>query len=190
MKIIITESQYRFLVENTTEIDQILDKMNEIGYENLENNEKSTLNQYSEWLNSGKKGEFTPQNTPKNSDLEGKNDDYNDKTGDEYTTYLPDGSEFSFRYDYSDILNDENIYYGSVKWHGEEWIGLIATDKKDNLTEIDFIMDYDALQSYNEDDEMGGYDEGREVRLQNELGNDTHQVKYFFQEEVIPNLMD
>jgi hypothetical protein len=170
-------------VENTTEIDQILDKMNEIGYENLENTEKNTLNQYSEWLKGGEKGEFIPQNTPKNTDFDGK-------TGEEYTTYLPDGSEFSFRYDYSDILNDENIYYGSVKWHGEEWIGLIATDKKDNLTEIDFIMDYDALQSYNEDDEMGGYDEGREVRLQNELGNDIHQVKYFFENEVVINLHD
>ena len=30
----------------------------------------------------------------------------------------------------------------------------------------------------------------KEVRLQNELGDDIHQVKYFFQEEVIINLMD
>jgi len=190
MKIIITESQYRFLVENTTEIDQILDKMNEIGYENLENNEKSTLNQYSEWLNSGKKGEFTPQNTPKNNEIEVKNDDYNDKTGDEYTTYLPDGSEFSFRYDYEDILNDENLYYGSVKWHGEEWVGLIATDKEYNLTELDFVLDTDGFQTYDSNDEFAGYDESKENRLQLALGNDIHQVKYFFQEEVIPNLMD
>lgn len=68
MKIIITESQYRFLVENTTEINHILDKISEIGYENLENDEKSTLNRYSEWLNSGKKGEFIPQNTSKSND--------------------------------------------------------------------------------------------------------------------------
>jgi hypothetical protein len=170
-------------VENTTEIDQILDKMNEIGYENLENNEKSTLNQYSEWLNSGKKGEFMGEITP-------KNDDYDAKIGEEYTTNLRDGSEFSFIFDYEDPLDDENLYHGTVKWHGEEWIGLIATNKSGKLTEMDFIKDYDALQSYDEDDEMGGYDEGKEVRLQNELGNDIHQVKYFFQEEVIPNLMD
>ena len=69
MKIIITESQYRFLVENTQEIDQILDKMSEIGYENLENEEKMTLNAYSEWLNSGKMGEFNPQNTQKNTNF-------------------------------------------------------------------------------------------------------------------------
>ena len=183
MKIVITESQYRILMENVQIIDDILDKMGEIGYENLENDEKNLLNRYSEWLNSGKKGDFMDEITP-------KNDDFGAKVGEEYTTYLRDGSEFSFMFDYSDILEDENLYHGSVKWHGEEWIGLIATDKKDNLTEIDFIMDYDALQSYDEDDEMGGYDEGREVRLQNELGNDIHQVKYFFQEEVIPHLID
>jgi hypothetical protein len=39
-------------------------------------------------------------------------------------------------------------------------------------------------------DEFAGYDEKKEVRLQNELGDDIHQVKYFFQEEVIINLMD
>jgi hypothetical protein len=190
MKIIITESQYRFLMENTVEINQILDKMNEIGYENLENHEKNTLNQYSEWLKGGKKGEFIPQNTPKNTDFDGENDDFDGKTGEEYTTYLPDGSEFSFRYDYSDILNDENIYYGSVKWHGEEWIGLIATDKKDNLTEIDFVLDQDSFQTYDSEDEFAGYDENKEVRLQLEIGNDIHQVKYFFQEDVIPYLVD
>jgi hypothetical protein len=190
MKIIITESQYRFLVENTTEINQILDKMNEIGYENLEKYEKNTLNDYSEWLNSGKKGEFIPQNTPKNSDLEGKNSDFNTKIGDEYTTILKDGSEFSFRYDYEDNLPKENIYYGSVKWQGEEWIGLIVTDKRGILTEIDFVLDQDTFQTYDSNDETAAYDEGKELRLQNELGNDIHQVKYFFQEEVISSLMN
>jgi len=190
MKIIITESQYRFLVENTTEINQILDKMNEIGYENLENHEKNTLNDYSEWLKGGKKGEFTPKNTPKNDAFEGNMDDFDDKSGEEYTTYLPDGSEFSFRYDYSDILNNENLYYGTVKYHGDEWSGLIATDKKGDLMEIDFVLDTDEFQTYDSDDELAGYDESKENRLQFELGNDIHQVKYFFQEEVIPNLMD
>ena len=182
MKIVITESQYRILMENTVKIDQILDKLGEIGYENLENEEKMTLNRYSEWLNSGQKGEFMGEITPKNND-------YDAKIGEEYTTNLRDGSEFSFMFDYEDLLDDENLYHGTVKWHGEEWIGLIATNKSGKLTEMDFIKDYDSLQSYDEDDEMGGYDEGREVRLQNELGNDLHQAKYFFQEEVIPNLM-
>jgi len=186
MKIIITESQYQVLIENTVEINQILDKIGKFGYENLENDEKLTLNQYSEWLKTGKSGEFTP----KFVDFESKNNDFKGKIGEEYSTYLPDGSEFSFKYDYSEILDKENIYYGVVKWHGEEWIGLFATNKSGKLTEIDFIKDYDALQSYDLDDEMGGYDEGREVRLQNELKKDIHQVKYFFENEVVINLND
>ena len=183
MKIIITESQYRFLLENTIEIDQILDKMNEIGYENLENEEKMTLNKYSEWLNSGKKGEFNPKNNDKNRDFEGK-------VGDEFTTYLRDGSEFSFMFDYSDIFETEELYFGSVKWHGKEWFGLISVDKKGNLTEIDFTLDQD-FQTYDSDDELSGYDEEFEKRIQDELDErDLVQVKYFFEEEVIPHLMN
>jgi len=182
MKIVITESQYRILMENTVKIDQILDKLGEIGYENLENEEKMTLNRYSEWLNSGQKGEFMGEITP-------KNDDYDAKIGEEYTTNLRDGSEFSFMFDYEDLLDDENLYHGTVKWHGEEWIGLIATNKSGKLTEIDFVLDNDSLQSYDLDDE-DGYDEEKEVYLDVKLGDDIHQAKYFFQEEVIPNLMD
>jgi len=182
MKIVITESQYRILMENTVKIDQILDKLGEIGYENLENEEKMTLNRYSEWLNSGQKGEFMGEITP-------KNDDYDPKIGEEYTTNLRDGSEFSFMFDYEDLLDDENLYHGTVKWHGEEWIGLIATDKSGKLTEMDFVLDNDSLQSYDLDDE-DGYDEEKEVYLDVKLGDDIHQAKYFFQEEVIPSLMD
>jgi len=72
MKIVITESQYQKLVENIEIIDNILDKLGKIGYENLENDEKMTLNRYSEWLNSGQKGEFMGEITPKNTDFEGK----------------------------------------------------------------------------------------------------------------------
>jgi hypothetical protein len=181
MKIVITESQYRILVENIEIIDNILDKMGKIGYENLENDEKMTLNRYSEWLNSGKKGDFMDKITP-------KNDDFGTKVGEEYTTNLRDGSEFSYMFDYSDILKDENLYHGSVKWHGQEWFGLIATDKKGNLKEIDFVLDQD-LESYDADDEFAGYDDGNGKRLQDEMDKkDLAQVKYFFMEEVIPYL--
>ena len=181
MKIVITESQYRILMENVQIIDDILDKLGKIGYENLENDEKMTLNRYSEWLNSGKKGDFMDEITP-------KNDDFGGKVGEEYTTYLTDGSEFSYMFDYSDILEDENLYHGSVKWQGEEWFGLIATDKKGNLKEIDFVLDQD-LQSYDKDDEFAGYDDENERRLQDEMDKkNLAQVKYFFMEEVIPHL--
>ena len=182
MKIVITESQYRILMENIEIIDNILDKMGKIGYENLKNNEKNLLNRYSEWLNSGKKGDFMDEITP-------KNDDFGAKVGEEYTTNLRDGSEFSFMFDYSDILEDENLYHGSVKWHGEEWFGVIVTDKRGDLKEIDFVLDQD-LESYDIDDEFAGYDEENEKRLQDEMDKkDLAQVKYFFMEEVIPHLM-
>jgi len=183
MKILITESQYQKLVENIEIIDDILDKLGKIGYENLENSEKMTLNKYSEWLNSGKKGEFMTKNDQEMGKWEAK-------IGEEYTTYLEDGSEFSFRFDYEDILDDENLYYGSVNWHGEEWIGLIATDKKGNLTEIDFVLDQDSFQTYDSDDDLAGYDKSKEKRLTDELKNQSARVKYFFEEEVIPTLMD
>jgi hypothetical protein len=43
MKILITESQYRFLVENTAEINQILDKISKSGYDSLSKYEKRRL---------------------------------------------------------------------------------------------------------------------------------------------------
>ena len=183
MKILITESQYQKLVENIEIIDDILDKLGKIGYENLENSEKMTLNKYSEWLNSGKKGEFMTQNDQEMGKWEAK-------IGEKYTTYLEDGSKFSFRFDYEDMLDDENLYYGSVNWHGEEWIGLIATDKKGNLTEIDFVLDQDSFQTYDSDDDLAGYDDSKEKRLTDELKDQGARVKYFFEEEVIPTLMD
>jgi len=186
MKIILTESQYRVLTENTVEINQILDKIGKFGYENLENDEKLTLNQYSEWLKTGKSGEFTP----KSFDFESKNNDFKGKIGEEYSTYLPDGSEFSFKYDYSEILNKENIYYGVVKWHGEEWVGLIVTDKSGKLTDIDFVLESEGFQTYDSNNEFEGYNNEGEVRLQNKLKKDIHQVKYFFENEVVINLND
>ena len=47
MKIIITESQYRILMENIPEIDQILDKIASKGVESLTQFEKDTLDSYS-----------------------------------------------------------------------------------------------------------------------------------------------
>ena len=87
------------------------------------------------------------------------------------------------------MLKSENIFYGTVLWSSEEWVGLIVTNKNGNLMEIDFIMDQD-FQSYDSNDVDAGYDETQEVRLVNELDKkDVHKIKYFFEEEVIPHLM-
>jgi hypothetical protein len=47
MKIIITESQYNFLVESQEVVDRILDKISERGYESLSIDEKKYLDHFS-----------------------------------------------------------------------------------------------------------------------------------------------
>ena len=183
MKIIITESQYRFLVENTEEINQILDKMSEIGYENLENEEKMTLNAYSEWLNKGEKGEFTPQNTPKKTD-------FDDKSGEKWTRTLQDGSEFTFQYEYDELENDVELYFGIVYWGGTEWAGCIVVDKDNRLGMLDFVEDTGDYETYDITDPFSRPEGNNDRYLANELGSLSDEVEYFVEEEIIPDLIN
>jgi hypothetical protein len=183
MKIIITESQYRFLVENTQEIDQILDKMNEIGYENLENEDKMTLKAYSEWLNSGKKGEFIPQNTPKNTDFEGK-------TGENWTRTLQDGSEFTFQFDYEEVEDDVELYFGVVKWGGTEWVGCIVAEKDGSLALLDFVEDTGDFETYDSAQISSKFEPKTHRYLNQELGKLEDEVDYFVEEVIIPDLIN
>jgi hypothetical protein len=183
MKIIITESQYRFLVENTQEIDQILDKMNEIGYENLENEDKMTLKAYSEWLNSGKKGEFTTQNTPKNTNFE-------DKIGEKWTRTLQDGSEFTFQFDYEEIEDDVELYFGMVKWGGTEWVGCIVAEKDGSLALLDFVEDTGEYETYDDTQISSKFKQKTHRYLNQELGKLEDEVDYYIEEIIIPELMN
>lgn len=183
MKIIITESQYRFLVENTQEIDQILDKMSEIGYENLENEEKMTLNAYSEWLNKGEKGEFIPQNTPKKTD-------FDDKSGEKWTRTLQDGSEFTFQYEYDELENDVELYFGIVYWGGTEWVGCIVVDEDNRLGMLDFVEDTGNYETYDITDPFSRPEGNNDRYLANELGSLSDEVEYFVEEEIIPDLIN
>ena len=183
MKIIITESQYRFLVENTQEIDQILDKMGENGYESLSNDEKMTLNAYSEWLNKGEKGEFTPQNTPKNTD-------FDDKSGEKWTRTLQDGSEFTFKYEYDEVEDEVKLYFGIVYWGGTEWAGCIVVDDDGSLGMLDFVEDTGDYQTYDITDPFARPEGKKDRYLINELGNLISEVEYFVEETIIPDLLD
>lgn len=183
MKIIITESQYRFLVENTQEIDQILDKMSEIGYENLENEDKMTLKAYSEWLNSGKKGEFTPQNDPKNTNFE-------DKIGEKWTRTLQDGSEFTFQFDYEEIEDDVELYFGMVKWGGTEWVGCIVAEKDGSLALLDFVEDTGEYETYDDTQISSKFKQKTHRYLNQELGKLEDEVDYYIEEIIIPELMN
>ena len=183
MKIIITESQYLKLVENIGIIDDILDKMNEIGYENLENEEKKTLNAYSEWLNSGKKGEFTPQNTQKNTDFEGK-------MGEKWTRTLQDGSQFTFQFDYEEIEKDVELYFGVVSWGGTEWVGCIVAEKDGSLALLDFVEDTGDYETYDNAQITSKFQPKEHKYLYNELGKLQDEVDYYVEEVIIPELMD
>lgn len=182
MKILITEEQYQYILENTQEIDDILDKINDFGYETLSDLEKTTLNHYSEWLKSGKKDDFSP----KNDDFFDENDE---NTGEEFDTVLKDGSRFSYRFDYKeDIIENKSDkwthFYGTVIWNDQEWVGVIVyNDKMNKITEIDFF-----LESYEGHGDTLIHSMGEEVRLQDELGRLLPQVIYFLSEDVIPNL--
>lgn len=182
MKYIITESQFKMLKENREKFDSLFNKIADEGWESLTPQEQDYIKRFSEWSTSGKKGEFQDPE-------ESEPTNYEEKVGEEFKTTLIDGTEFTFIFDYADMLKNENLFFGTVLWSGEEWVGLIGTNKNGNLTEIDFIMDQE-FQSYDSNDVGAGYDESQEVRLVNELDKkDVHKIKYFFEEEVIPNLM-
>ena len=183
MKIIITESQYRFLVENTQEIDQILDKMGEIGYENLSFEEKQTLNDYSEHLKSGKKDEFKVnlgQNEP----------EFDDKSGEKWSKKLADGSEFTFKYEYDEVDGDIKMFFGIIYWGGTEWVGCIVVDDDGSLGMLDFVEDTGDYQTYDITDPFGKPEGKEDLYLINELGNLISEVEYFVEETIIPDLLD
>lgn len=182
MKYIITESQFKMLKENQEKFDSLFNKIADEGWDSLSPQEQDYVKRFSEWSTTGKKGSF--EDTDENEST-----NYEESSGEEFKTTLIDGTELTFIFDYADILKNENLFFGTVLWSGEEWSGLVATDKNGNITEIDFIMDQD-FQSYNSNDVNAGYDETQEVRLIDELNKkDVHKIRYFFQEEVIPNLM-
>ena len=158
MKIIITESQYRFLVENTQEIDQILDKMSEIGYENLENEEKKT--------------------------------DFEGKMGEKWTRTLQDGSQFTFQFDYEEIEEDVELYFGVVSWGGTEWVGCIVAEKDGSLALMDFVEDTGDYETYDNAQITSKFQPKQHKYLYNELGKLQDEVDYYVEETIIPELMD
>lgn len=197
MKILITESQYQFLVENYKIVNDILEKIQDFGMESLDNEEKRILNTYSEWLKGGKKGYFedliypkSDENEPKYTDFDDDDEVYQAESTDQFTTILADNSKFTYIYEYSELLNNENLHFGIVKWDDIVWSGLIATDKMGDIKEIDFVSDEDDFQTYNKGEEGQGYDKTKETRLQDSLGNLLPETIHFFNEEVIPNLPD
>ncbi len=128
MKILITEDQYKRLVEN---FDQVL---------NL--------------FAKRKRGETLK---PSENDVLRSFDKYTQKGGNP-----------------EDFVFDANEYYGEITFMGDEFLGVIVTDKRG------YLIDYDFYSTLNNED----------VRLQDILKSEDSEaeIQNFFQEEVINRL--
>ena len=179
MKIIITESQYRILMENIPEIDQILDKMAEVWYANLDSHEKVTLNKYSEHLKSGKKGDF---------EVEMPEKEYtDDKSGEKWSKKLADGSTFTFQFDYDEEDMGVKMLFGTVYWGDREWIGCIVVDDDQTLGMLDFVEDSGDFETHDITDPFSRPEGNNDKYLIDELGDLASEVEFFVEEEIIPN---
>ena len=155
MKIILKESQFNYLKEN---LDQVLDLYSKINKgEDLKPSEKDILRAKPEDFI------FNMEDVYKVDEREGMRFKYNLKGR-------------PFRFEFSEEINkgDEIEYYGEVTFNGDEFLGVIVTDKRGYLTDYDF---YSVLSN---DD----------VRLQDTLKSEDSEseIQNFFQEEVINNL--
>lgn len=163
MKIRITESQLKYIIKEN--VDDILDKIGQVGYENLKPSEKRKLSHYQKHLEKGgSEKNFSYSDQP----------EIDDKSGMKFTTNI-NGEPLI--YVFSEKIEEkkgEIEYAGEIFYMGNEYLGVIVTDKNGYLVDYDF---YDSLDITGD-------------RLQYVIGKDMHELDNFFQNEVIPKLKD
>lgn len=104
------------------------------------------------------------------------NEEYDTKEG---MTIEGEIKSLPVKFTYSEmkeIENGEIEYYGEVQFYGDEYLGVIATDKRGYLLEFDF---YSTLSD-------------EDVRLQNvlkEMGG-YYEFEHWLDSEVIPTIQD
>lgn len=104
------------------------------------------------------------------------NEEYDTKEG---MTIEGEIKSLPVKFTYSEmkeIENGEIEYYGEIQFYGDEYLGVIATDKRGYLLEFDF---YSTLSDEN-------------VRLQNvlkEMGG-YYEFEHWLDSEVIPSIQD
>jgi hypothetical protein len=160
MKYIITENQYRQIVEN---VDDILDKIS--NGEKLNLSDKRKLNFFQKHLSQGGN-----ENNFEYSDQD--NYGIDEREGEKFT-YELNGKPITFTFSEEAIDGDEVEYFGEIRFDGDEFLGVIATDSRGYLSEYDFYSVFDE-----------------NIRLQDvlkEQGVDA-EIQHFFQEEVINSL--
>jgi hypothetical protein len=165
MNIILTESQYRILLENQEEVDRILDKIGHGGYESLSVDEKRYLDSFSK--HKGRPDEFVDPS-----------ESYDNREGEKFTSSFNHIPKIEFVFDYEEQNEDETTLYGTIYFKDKEYIGGLFLNKMGHLIDFDF---YDI----NEDPKSIHDDVGR---FQDEIEGMKHEVKMFFEDDVIPAL--
>lgn len=166
MKIIITESQYNFLLENQEVVDRILDKISEKGIKSLSVDEKRYLDEFSK--HKGNPDEFIDPA-----------ERYDERRGEKFTSNFRNIPNITFTFDDEEIEDDQSILHGTIDYGDKSYWGVLIVNKLGHLIDLDFVdSDYDMLPSNDEVDRFQDHIEGME-----------HEVKMFFEDDVIPNLI-
>ena len=166
MKIIITESQYNFLIENQEVVDRILDKISEKGIKSLSIDEKRYLDEFSK--HKGNPDEFIDPA-----------ERYDERRGEKFTSNFRNIPNITFTFDDEEIEDDQSILHGTIDYGDKSYWGVLIVNKLGHLIDLDFVdSDYDMLPSNDEVDRFQDHIEGME-----------HEVKMFFEDDVIPNLI-
>jgi hypothetical protein len=84
-----------------------------------------------------------------------------------------------FIFDDEEVEGYQTILHGTIEFGDKSYWGVLIVNKLGHLVDLDFVdSDYDMLPS---DDEVD--------RFQNHIEGMEHEVKTFFEDEVIPNLI-
>lgn len=164
MKIILTESQYKNLKENFDQVLDLYSKMRD--GEELRPSEKDILRAFKRFTDKG-----------------GNPEDFIFDMDDVYDTDEREGMRFKYKlkgrpltFEFSEEIDKGNEieYYGEITFNGDEFLGVIVTDKRG------YLLGYDFYSTLSDED----------IRLQDVLSQESSdaEVQLFFQEEVINTL--
>jgi hypothetical protein len=165
INILITNDQFQRLNENLDDVLDLYSRMNK--GEKLKPSEQDILRAFQKYQSKGGNPEEFNFNYDDLYDLD-------EREGLEFT-YEISNTPFVFTFSEESKNANEIEFFGEVKFEGNEYLGVIATDKKGYIIEMDF---YDVQSD-------------EDIRLQNILKERGlyFEIENFFQEEVIPDLM-
>ena len=157
----------RVINENQEEVDRILDKISDGGYRSLSVDEKRYLNAFSKH--------------------EGRPDDFVDPS-EQYDESEKEGEKFTSSFKHIPTIEfvvtsiekkTKNLYilYGTIQFNNKEYIGGLYLNKLGKLIDFDFYEEPKSIH-----DNVG--------RFQDDIEGIENEVTMFFEDEVIPSLIN